>query len=339
MSPLSRDIAIDLGTANTLVYVSGRGIVLNEPTVIAINKDSERVLAMGHEAFRMIGRTPGYIVAERPLRRGAITDFDVTERFIRILLDMVGVRKRLPRPRVLICVPTAITEVEKRAVQEAAVAAGARAAYLIEQPVAASIGAGLPIHEPTGNLIVDVGGGTSEMAVMSMGGVVVSKAIRVGGFDIDDAIARYIRKEYAIVVGERTAEQIKMAIGSAFPMAEEEKAEIRGRDLASGLPKVVHITSEEIREAIADPVGQIVESVVAALSETPPELGQDILSRGIALTGGGGLLKGIDVRLSEECDVPVHLTERPLECVALGAGRCLEAFSSLKDLFITTGRS
>src|SRR5688572_7014282 len=281
---MSRDIAIDLGTANTLIYVSGKGIVLNEPTVIALNRENGQVLAMGQEAFRMIGRTPGYIVAERPLRRGAISDFDITERYIRLLMEKVGVRRRIPRPRALICIPSAITEVERRAVQEAAVAAGARSAHLIEEPIAAAIGAGLPIHEPTGNLVVDIGGGTSEVGVLAMGGVVVNKSVRVGGFDIDDAITRHIRKEYAIVVGERTAEQIKIAIGSAFPLAEEEKAEIRGRDLATGLPKTVQITSEEIREAIADPVAQITQAVVGALSETPPELSQDILTRGIALT-------------------------------------------------------
>ncbi len=330
---MSRDIAIDLGTANTLIYAIGRGIVLNEPTVIALNRENGSVLALGHEAFRMIGRTPGYIVAERPLRRGAISDFDITERYIRMLMEKVGVRKRIPRPRVLICIPSAITEVERRALQEAAIAAGARSAHLIEEPVAAAIGAGLPIHEPTGNLVVDVGGGTSEVGVIAMGGMVVNTSVRVGGFDIDDAIGRYIRREYAIVVGERTAEQIKIAIGSAFPLAEEEKAEIKGRDLATGLPKLVQITSEEIREAIAETVSQITQAVVAALASTPPELGQDILARGIALTGGGGLLRGLDVRLSEECDVPVHLTDRPLECVVLGAGRCLEAFSTLKDLF------
>lgn len=331
---MARDIAIDLGTANTLIYAAGEGIKVNEPTVIALNTENGKVLAMGEEAFRMIGRTPGYIVADRPLRRGAITDFEVTERFIRLLLEKVGVRKRFPRPRALICVPSAITEVERRAVIEAATAAGARSAHLIEQPLAGAIGAELPIHEPTGNLVVDVGGGTSEVAVIAMGGVVVAKAIRVGGFDIDDAIVRYIRKEYAIVIGERTAEQIKMVLGSAFPLPQEEKAEIRGREMASGLPKLVHITSEEIREAISDPVSQIVGAVVEALSETPPELAQDILSRGIALTGGGGLLKGLDNRIAEECEVPVHLVDRPLECVVLGAGKCLEAFPLLKDLFI-----
>jgi rod shape-determining protein MreB and related proteins len=332
---VSRDIAIDLGTANTLIYETGKGIVLNEPTVIAVNRENGQVLAMGEEAFRMIGRTPGYIVAERPLRRGAITDFDITERYIRLLLDKVGIRRRLPRARVLICVPSAITEVERRAVQEAAAAAGARTADLIEEPVAAAIGAQLPIHEPTGNMIIDIGGGTSEVAIMAMGGVVVSKAVRVGGFDVDDMISRHIRKEYGIVIGERTAEQIKIAIGSGFPLPEEEKAEIRGRDLATGLPKIVHVTSEEIREAITDPVTSIVQAAVAALAETPPELSQDVLNRGIALTGGGGMLRGLDMRIAEECDVSVHLTDRPLECVVLGAGKCLEALDDLRDLFIT----
>jgi rod shape-determining protein MreB len=333
---MSRDIAIDLGTANTLIYISGRGIVLNEPTVIALNRDSGQVLAMGQDAFRMIGRTPGYIVAERPLRRGAITDFEVTERYIRLLLEKVGVRRRLPRPRALICIPSGITEVERRAVQEAAIAAGARSAHLLEQPVAAAIGAGLPIHEPTGNFIVDVGGGTSEVAVIALGGVVVSKAIRVAGFDVDEAIAKHIRKEYGISIGERTAEQIKIAIGSAFPLQQEEKAEIRGRDLASGLPKIFHISSEEIREAIGESVTQIVHAVVGALSETPPELAQDVLSRGITLTGGSGMLRGLDSRIAEECDVPVMLTERPLESVVLGAGQCLDAFASIKHLLVSS---
>lgn len=333
---MSRDIAIDLGTANTLIYITGRGIVLNEPTVIALNRDNGQVLAMGQDAFRMIGRTPGYIVAERPLRRGAITDFEVTERYIRLLLEKVGVRRRLPRPRALICIPSGITEVERRAVQEAAIAAGARSAHLLEQPVAAAIGAGLPIHEPTGNFIVDIGGGTSEVAVIALGGVVVSKALRVAGFDIDEAIAKHIRKEYGITIGERTAEQIKIAIGSGFPLPQEEKAEIRGRDLASGLPKIFHISSEEIREAIGESVTQMVQTVVSALSETPPELAQDVLSRGITLTGGSGMLRGLDSRIAEECDVPVMLTERPLESVVLGAGQCLDAFDTIKHLLVSS---
>ncbi len=332
---MGRDLAIDLGTANTLIYASGQGIVLNEPTVIALNRENNQVLAVGQEAWRMIGRTPGYIVAERPLRRGAISDFDITERYIHLLMQKVGVRK-MARTKVLIAIPSAITGVERRAVQDAALAAGARTVYLIEEPVAAAIGAGLPIQEPTGNFIVDIGGGTSEVGVLAMGGVVVNKSIRVGGFDIDDAIARHIRKEYAIVVGERTAEQIKIAIGSAFPLAVEEKAEIKGRDLATGMPKTLKISSEEIREAISEPVSQIVEAVVSALAETPPELGQDIMDRGIALTGGSGMLRGLDMRIAEECDVPVHLTDRPLECVVFGAGKCLETMHLLKDMFAST---
>ncbi|HEX2052277.1 MAG TPA: rod shape-determining protein [Actinomycetota bacterium] len=332
---MGRDLAIDLGTANTLIYASGRGIVLNEPTVIALNRENGQVLAVGQEAWHMIGRTPGYIVAERPLRRGAISDFEITERYIRLLLQKVGVR-RMARTRVLIAIPSAITGVERRAVRDAAIAAGARSAYLIEEPVAAAIGAGLPIQEPTGNFIVDIGGGTSEVGVLALGGVVVNKSVRVGGFDIDDAIGHYIRKEYAIVVGERTAEQIKIAIGSAFPLAVEEKAEIKGRDLATGMPKTLQITSEEIRQAIAEPVSQILEAIVAALSETPPELSQDILTRGIALTGGSGMLRGLDMRIAEECDVPVHLTDRPLECVVFGAGKCLETFSLVRDLFASS---
>lgn len=332
---MGRDLAIDLGTANTLIYASGQGIVLNEPTVIALNRENNQVLAVGQEAWHMIGRTPGYIVAERPLRRGAISDFDITERYIRLLMQKVGVRK-MARTRVLIAIPSAITGVERRAVQDAAVAAGARSAYLIEEPVAAAIGAGLPIQEPTGNFIVDIGGGTSEVGVLAMGGVVVNKSIRVGGFDIDDAISRHIRKEYAIVVGERTAEQIKIAIGSAFPLAVEEKAEIKGRDLATGMPKTLQISSQEIREAISEPVSAMIEAVVSALAETPPEMGQDIMDRGIALTGGSGMLRGLDMRIAEECDVPVHLTDRPLECVVFGAGKCLESMHLLKGLFAST---
>lgn len=330
---MRRDLAIDLGTANTLIYASGRGIVLNEPTVVAVNREDGRILALGSQAYRLIESTPGYVVAERPLRRGAISDFDMTKSFIRLLMAKLGVRKRTARTRALICIPSAITGVERRALQDATMAAGARSAYLIEEPVVAAIGAGLPIQDPIGNLIVDVGGGTSEVGVISMGGVVVDKSIRLGGFDIDDAITRYIRDRYSIVVGERTAEQIKIAVGSAFPMAEETQAEVKGRDLGTGLPKTFQISSEEIREAIEEPVAQIIAAVVSALAATPPELGQDILTRGIALTGGGGMLRGLDIRIAEECDVPVHLTDRPLECVVRGAGKCLETFHLVKDLF------
>ena len=330
---MSRDLAIDLGTANTLVYQKQKGILFGEPTVLALNKDTGAVLAMGEEAWRMIGRTPGYIVAVRPLRSGAISDFDVTEKLILLILQRSGVNK-FSRPRVLICVPSALTEVERRAVEEAALSAGARSCFLIEEPMAAAIGAGLPIHEPLGNLVVDVGGGTSEVALISMGGIVTNTAVRVGGFDLDAAIQNWVRREYTIAIGERTAERIKIAIGSAFPLAQEEKAEIRGRDLATGLPKTILITSEELREAIAEPVRSIVTAVVECIGASPPDLVQDVLTHGITLTGGGGMLAGLDMLLSQEAEVPVHVTEQPLEAVVMGAGRCLEAFSNLKSVLL-----
>jgi rod shape-determining protein MreB len=335
---LARDLAIDLGTANTLVYARGRGIVLNEPTVIALNSRTQDVLAMGHEAWQMIGRTPGYIVAVRPLRKGAITDFDITQRMIRLLLQRAGV-SRFNRPRVLICVPSAITEVERRAVEEAARGAGANGAYLIEQPMAAAIGANLPIHEPLGSMIVDIGGGTSETAVISLGGIVALEAIRVGSFDIDASIQSYVRREYGIAIGERTAEEIKRAIGSAWPREDEVKAEVRGRDLMTGLPKTVILSPEEVREAIEEPVGAIVDSVVRCLGMAPPELAQDLILQGINLVGGGGMLRGFDRRLSEETAIPVKLVDAPLECVVLGAGKCLDSFDSLKVMFMGAGRS
>jgi rod shape-determining protein MreB len=307
--------------------------VLNEPTVIAFNSRNQDVLAMGKEAWQMIGRTPGYIVAVRPLRKGAITDFDITQRMIRLLLERSGV-SRFNRPRVLICVPSAITEVERRAVEEAARRAGAQAAYLIEQPMAAAIGAGLPIHEPLGNMVVDVGGGTTETAVISLGGIVALQAIRVGSFDIDASIQAYVRREYGIAIGERTAEEIKMAIGSAFPMDDAMKAEVRGRDLMTGLPKTVILSPDEVRMAIEDTVGAIVDSVVQCLGQAPAELAQDLLTEGIHLSGGGGLLQGLDRRLQEETSLPVRMVDAPLECVALGAGKCLEAFESLKVMFM-----
>ncbi|MEY2567705.1 MAG: rod shape-determining protein MreB [Actinomycetota bacterium] len=334
---MARDLAIDLGTANTLVYARSRGIVLNEPTVIALNSRTQQVLAMGQEAWQMIGRTPGYIVAVRPLRQGAITDFDITQRMIRLLLQRAGI-SRFTRPRVLICVPSAITEVERRAVEEAARRAGAAGAYLIEQPMAAAIGAGLPIHEPLGNMVVDVGGGTTETAVISLGGIVALQAIRVGSFDIDASIQTYVRREYGIAIGERTAEQIKMAIGSAHPLDDEVKAEVRGRDLMSGLPKTVILSPEEVREAIEEQVGAIVDSVVQCLGQAPPELAQDLIVQGIHLVGGGGMLRGLDRRLAQETAIPVHLVDAPLECVVLGAGKCLESFDSLKVMFMGAER-
>jgi rod shape-determining protein MreB len=334
---MARDLAIDLGTANTLVYERGRGIVLNEPTVIALNSRTQDVLAMGQEAWQMIGRTPGYIVAVRPLRQGAITDFDITQRMIRLLLHRVGVN-RFNRPRVVICVPSAITEVERRAVIEAARRAGAADAQLIEQPMAAAIGAGLPIHEPAANMVIDVGGGTSETALISLGGIVALQAVRVGSFDIDASITTFIRREYGIAVGERTAEDIKLAIGSAWPVRDEVKAEVRGRDLMSGLPKTVILSPEEVRHAIDEPVSAIVDSVVNCLGHAPAELAQDLILEGMHLVGGGGMLRGLDQRISAETEIPVHLVDAPLECVVLGAGRCIESYDDLKVMFMGSRR-
>jgi len=330
---VARDLAIDLGTANTLVYVRGEGIVLNEPSVIALNSRSQEVLAMGHEAWQMIGRTPSYIVAVRPLRKGAITDFEVTQRMIRLLLQRVGVN-RFNRPRVVICVPSAITAVEQRAVTEAARRAGAAEAHLIEQPMAAAIGSGLPIYEPIGNMVIDIGGGTSEVALISLGGVVALEAVCVGSFDIDAAIQSYIRREYGIAVGERTAEEIKVTIGSAYPTENEYAAEVRGRELMSGLPRTVVLTAEEVREAIEEPVSAMVDAVVACLGQAPPELAQDLIEQGIYLVGGGAMLRGFDLRLEAECNVPVHLVDAPLESVVLGAGHCIESFESLRSMFM-----
>lgn len=329
---MSRDLAIDLGTANTLVYAKGKGIVLNEPTVVALDTRSRDVLAIGEEAWQMIGRTPGYIVAVRPMRQGAITDFEITERMLAVLLRRVGVG-RLNRPRVLICVPSAITAVERRAVKEASRRAGASATYLIEQPMAAAIGAGLPIHEPVGSMVVDVGGGTSEMAVISLGGVVALRAIRCGGFDLDADIQSYVRSNYGVAIGERTAEAVKMAIGSAYPYEGEQSVEIRGREVATGLPKPVVLSPEEVRSACEDHVRPIIEYAATCLSQAPPELAQDIIFEGIHLVGGGALLRGMTQRLADGTAVPVHLVDAPLECVALGAGQCIESFERLRRVF------
>jgi rod shape-determining protein MreB len=330
---VARDLAIDLGTANTLVYAKGQGIVMNEPTVIALNKRNGDVLAMGREAWQMIGRTPSYIIAVRPLRQGAITDFDITQRMIRLILQRAGVN-RFNRPRVVICVPSAITEVERRAVTEAARRAGAADAQLLEQPMAAAIGAELPIHEPVANMVIDVGGGTTETALISLGGIVALQAVRVGSFDIDAAIQSYVRREYGIAIGERTAEEIKIAIGSAWPIDDEVRAEVRGRDLMSGLPKTVILSKPEVREAISEPVTAIVDSVIACLGQAPPELADDLISTGMQLVGGGGMLQGLDRRISVETDIPVQLVQQPLESVVLGAGRCVEAYDDLKVMFM-----
>ena len=292
---------------------------------------------MGHAAWHMIGRTPGHIVAVRPLRGGAITDFEITQRMIRLLFQRAGVN-RLYRARVLICVPSAITHVEQRAVLEAARRAGAAATYLIEQPMAAAIGAGLPITEPTGNMIVDIGGGTTEVAVISLGGVVTATSVRVGGDELDEAIINHVKKEYSVALGERTAEAIKLAVGSAFPTPEDMIAEIKGRDLVSGLPKTIHITSEEVRKAIEEPVNAIVDAVRDTLDRCPPELAADVMDSGIVLTGGGALLRGLDQRLKHETGMPIHVAENPLSCVAIGSGKCLEEFEVLKRVLISSSR-
>ncbi len=332
---MSRDLAIDLGTANTLVWARGEGIVLNEPSVIALNTRSGDVLAIGRDARKMIGRTPSHIVAVRPLRQGAITDFEITERMIRLVLHRAGV-SRFNRPRVIICVPSAITAVEQRAVREAARRAGAAEAHLLEQPMAAAIGAGLPIDQPIGNMVVDIGGGTTETALISLGGVVALEAVRVGSFDIDATIQTYVRREHGIAVGEQTAEQIKLAIGSAYPSDEEWGAEVRGRELMSGLPRTVTLTASEMRDAIDEPLSAMVDSVVSCLGSAPPELAQDLIVRGIHLVGGGGMLRGMDTRIAKAAQVPVTLVNQPLEAVVLGAGQCIESFDEVRDMFMTS---
>ena len=334
---LGRDMAVDLGTANTLVYVRGRGVVLNEPSVVAINTNTGGILAVGTEAKRMIGRTPGNIVAIRPLKDGVIADFDTTERMLRYFIQKVH-KRRYAKPRIVVCVPSGITGVEQRAVKEAAYSAGARRVYIIEEPMAAAIGAGLPVHEPTGNMVVDIGGGTTEVAVISLGGIVTSASIRTGGDELDTAIISYVKKEYSLMLGERTAEEIKMAIGSAFPLPDEPHAEIRGRDLVSGLPKTIVVSAEEIRKAIEEPVNAIVDAVKTTLDKCPPELSGDVMDRGIVLTGGGALLRGLDERLKHETGMPIHLADNPLHSVAIGSGKCVEEFEALEQVLISEPR-
>ncbi len=320
-----RDMAVDLGTANTLVYVRGRGIVLSEPSVVAVDARSGEVHAVGVEAKRMLGRTPGTIRAIRPLKDGVIADFDVTEEMLRHFIQRVH-QNRFAHPRVVVCVPSGVTGVEKRAVEEACLSAGARQAYLIEEPMAAAIGAGLPVGEPTGSMVLDVGGGTSEVAVISLGGIVVSESIRVGGDEQDDAITAHCKHEHKLLIGQQTAEEVKLEIGSASQLPEEVTTEIRGRDMVSGLPKTVMLTSGEVRAALEEPISQIVAAVKDTLDRTPPELAGDIMDRGITLAGGGALLQGMEERLREECQMPAQLTESPLTCVAVGSGRSLEEF-------------
>jgi rod shape-determining protein MreB len=332
---LGRDMAVDLGTANTLVYVRGRGIVLNEPSVVAVNVRDGRPLAVGIEAKRMIGRTPSHIQAIRPLKDGVIADFEITEKMLRYFIQRVH-QRRWAKPRMVICVPSGVTGVEKRAVQEAAEYAGARKTpFIIEEPMAAAIGAGLPVHEPTGNMVVDIGGGTTEVAVISLGGIVTSQSIRIGGDELDEAIIQHIKKEYSLALGERTSEEIKIALGSACPLETELHAEIRGRDLLTGLPKTIVTSTEEIRYAIEEPVSSIVDAVKVTLDKTPPELAADIMEEGIVLTGGGALLHGLDARLSSETGMPIVIAKNPLHSVVIGSGQCLEEFDVLRQVLIS----
>ena len=333
----SNDIAIDLGTATTLVYVRGKGIVLNEPSVVAVDSGTNRVRAVGEEAKRMLGRTPSNIVAIRPMRDGVIADFEITESMIRHFIRKVHNSRRMSRPRMIIGIPSGITEVERRAVRESAERAGAREVHLITEPMAAAIGAGLPIQEPAGNMVVDIGGGTTEVAVISLGGIVVFKSTRTAGDELDDAIIQHIKREYSMFIGERTAENIKIKIGSAFDMGEEETMEVKGQDLVAGLPKTLTITSEEIRNALEEPVSEIISAIRQTLERTPPELAADIVDRGMVLTGGGAMLKGLDRLINEETKLSVIIAETPIDCVVLGAGKALEELDLLSEVLATPG--
>ena len=331
----SNDLAIDLGTANTKIYVKGRGIVSCEPSVVAVQKDhrgSRRVLAVGRDAKEMLGKTPGNIVAIRPMKDGVIADFEVTEAMLRYFITRAHDRKTLVRPRIIICMPFGITEVEKRAVKESAESAGAREVYLIEEPMAAAIGAGLPITEPTGNMVVDIGGGTTEVAVISLAGIVYSKSVKVGGDKMDEAIIQHMKRKYNLLIGERTAENIKCEIGSAWPFDEPRSKEVKGRDFVAGIPKCAMVNSDEVRDALTDPVSLIIEAIRQALEGTPPELSADIVDKGIVLTGGGALLGGLDRLIREETGLPVTLAEDPISAVVLGAGRALDELDLLSEI-------
>lgn len=337
LGKFSNDLAIDLGTANTLVYVKGKGIILNEPSVVAVHKDSrgmKKVLAVGNEAKSMLGRTPGNIVAIRPMRDGVIADFDITEAMLKHFILSVHNRKSLVRPRIIVSVPSGITQVERRAVRETVESAGAREVYLIEEPMAAAIGAGLPIAEPTSSMVVDIGGGTTEVAVISLAGIVYSKSVRVAGDKIDEEIVQYMKRKYSLLIGERTAEIIKTEIGCAYPLNEIKTMDVKGRDLISGIPKTIETSSEEIREAIIEPVTLVVDAIKDALENAPPELAGDIVDRGIVLTGGGALLKNIDVLVREETGLPITIADDPLSAVARGAGMALDQLDVLKEVTI-----
>jgi rod shape-determining protein MreB len=333
----SSDLAIDLGTANTLIYFKGKGIIVNEPSVVAIQKDSrgvKKILSVGEEAKKMQGRTPGSIIAIRPLKDGVIADFEIAAEMLKYFIRKAHNRRTLLRPRIIICIPLGITEVEKRAVRESAESAGAREVYLIDEPMAAAIGAGLPITEASGNMIVDIGGGTTEVAVISLSGIVYSRTVRVAGDKMDEAIVQYMKRRYNLLIGERSAEIIKIALGTAYPSKQNEKMEVKGRDLVAGVPKTLEISSEEIREAMVEPINAVVEVIRNALERIPPELAADIVDRGIVLTGGGALLRNIDILLREETGLPVMLTENPLTCIVLGSGKALEDIDLLKKVAI-----
>jgi rod shape-determining protein MreB len=335
-----KDLGIDLGTANTLVHVKGKGVVLTEPSVVAIQSDNGKVLAVGDEAKRMIGRTPGSIIAIRPMKDGVIADFDVTQAMISYFINKVlGPRTPFMRPRVIVSIPTGCTTVEERAVREAALQGGAKEAYLIEEPMAAAIGAGLPVYEPTGNLIVDIGGGTTEVAVISLGGIVTARSVRVAGDNMDSAIMQHLKKNYNLLIGERTAEDIKISIGSAMWEGEEEYYEVRGRDLVSGLPKTIKVSSLEVRMALKETVDQIIEGIKVCLEKTPPELASDIIDRGIVMAGGGALLRGLDKLISQETNMPVYACEDPLLAVARGTGKVLENIEVLKKVLVQPKKS
>ncbi|MFO1492956.1 MAG: rod shape-determining protein [Kiritimatiellia bacterium] len=328
----SNDIGIDLGTANTLVYVKDRGIVLREPSVVAIQAGTNRVLAVGEDAKRMLGRTPGSIIAVRPLKAGVIADFEITEAMLRYFIRKVHNRRKMAKPRVIIAVPSGITAVEKRAVHDSAMHAGAREVHLVEEPMAAAIGVGLPVQEPAGNMIVDIGGGTTEVALISLAGIVFSRSVRVGGDELDDAIIQYMKRVYNLMIGERTAEEVKIAIGSAYPLEEETSIEVKGRDLVNGLPKTLTVTSEEIREALSEPVSSIVESIRITLERCPPELAADLVDRGMVLAGGGALLRGLDKLIAEQTGLPVHVADDPLSAVAEGTGVVLNELDFLRKV-------
>ncbi|HEX3931886.1 MAG TPA: rod shape-determining protein [Nocardioides sp.] len=337
-SIIGRDMAVDLGTANTLVYVRGRGIMLDEPSVVALDETTGEVLAVGHEAKRMMGRTPDNITALRPMKDGVIADFEAAEQMLRFFIQQVHRRRYLAKPRMVVCVPSGITAVEQRAVKEAGYQAGARKVYIIEEPMSAAIGAGLPVHQAAGNMVVDVGGGTTEVAVISLGGVVTSLSIRTAGDDLDAAIVAWMKKEHGLMLGERTAEEVKMSLGSAFPSPDEPTAEVRGRDMVSGLPRSILVSSAEVRKALEEPLHSIVDAVRATLDQTPPELAGDIMDRGIVLTGGGALLRGLDERIRHETGMPVHVAEDPLSSVAMGAGKCVEEFEGLQRVLVSERR-